>query len=102
MARINVIDLNDNPAKMKVIKYLNESVQRGYYSINTMSDENMSDEDEEQMGLDNNEEFSLRKNTIRNQIEFYENNQNDLVLALIRVFDYDTMSNYRFLFFFKI
>ena len=32
----------------------------------------------------------------RNQIEFYENNKPDLVLALIRVFDSDTLSNYKF------
>jgi hypothetical protein len=34
--------------------------------------------------------------SLRNQIEFYENNQPDLVLALIRVFDRDTLSNYKF------
>ena len=37
-ARVNLLDLNDNPAKIKIIKYLNESVQAGFYSLNTMSD----------------------------------------------------------------
>ena len=32
----------------------------------------------------------------KNQIEFYENNQPGLVLALIRVFDRDTLNNYKF------
>ena len=35
-------------------------------------------------------------NEFKNQIEFYENNKPELVLALIRVFDHDTLSNYKF------
>ena len=79
--RVNLIDVNDNPARVKVIKYLNESIQLGYYSLNTM----MSSDDD-----------MLTEETARNQIEFYENNKPDLVLALIRVFDSDSLSNYRF------
>jgi hypothetical protein len=90
-ARINVIDLNDNPAKMKIIKYLNESVQKGYYALNTMSAD-MANEHESSEQVD-----SKLRNELNNQIELYENNQADLVLALIRVFDSDTLSNYKFL-----
>ena len=79
--RVNLIDVNDNPARVKVIKYLNESMQHGYYSLNTM----ISTDDE-----------MLMEESARNQIEFYENNKPDLVLALIRVFDYDSLSNYKF------
>ena len=84
-ARVNLIDMNDNPAKMKIIKFLNESMQKGYYSLNTMSDSLIEQ--------DNVDYFDI---TFKNQIEFYENNQPDLVLALIRVFDYDTLNNYKF------
>ena len=94
-SRINVVDLNDNPAKMKIIKYLNESIQRGYYSLNTMSDDSISNEARNE--LDSFYQFEINLSyELKNQIEFYENNQPDLVLALIRVFDYDTISNYKF------
>jgi hypothetical protein len=83
--RINLLDVNDNAARVKIIKYLNESTQLGYYSLNTM----ISFASEE-------EGFSDEATGARNQIEFYENNKPDLVLALIRVFDSDTLSNYKF------
>jgi hypothetical protein len=84
-ARVNLIDMNDNPAKMKIIKFLNESMQKGYYSLNTMSD-----------SLNEQDSVDYFDITFKNQIEFYENNKPDLVLALIRVFDYDTLNNYKF------
>lgn len=86
-ARVQVIDVNDNQAKMKIVKYLNESVQRGFYSVNSLSDE---------LDIDNDIEFSLTNKNVKNQIEFYENNDNNLTLGLIRVFDRDLLSNYKF------
>jgi hypothetical protein len=92
IARINVIDMNDNPAKMKIIKYLNESVQKGYYSLNTMSESIGTQAEETSLAF-----FDASFTRNPNQIEFYENNEPYLVLALIRVFDYDaTISNYKF------
>ena len=70
-ARINILDLNDNPAKMKVIKYLNESEAKNHFTYNVNSDSG-------------------------NEIELYENNKNDQILALIRIFDKDSLSNYFF------
>lgn len=76
-ARVNVIDLNDNPAKIKIIEYLDESKQTGFYAFNTVSS-----------ASDNDREF--------NKIQVYENNDPGLVLALIKVFDSDELSNYKF------
>jgi len=84
-ARINLIDLNDNPAKIKIVKYLNESISPGYYSLNTMSDTTSL------------QDYSLDHAENRNQIEIFENNQPGTVLALLRVFDFDSLSNYKFL-----
>lgn len=41
-------------------------------------------------------EFSLENTETRNQIEVFENNKPGTVLAMIRVFDFDTLSNYKF------
>lgn len=41
-------------------------------------------------------EYNLEHTENRNQIELYENNQPLTVLALLRVFDFDTLSNYKF------
>lgn len=90
-ARVNVLDVNDNAAKIKVIKYLNESVQPGYFLLNTMSDAASSTVTSDQTQHDETiYSFS------RNQIEIFENNPSQTVLALIRVFDRDSLSNYRF------
>ena len=75
-ARVNVLDLNDNPAKIKIIEYLDESRGEGYYSFNTMSSTN------------NEMEFS--------KIKIYENNEPGIVLARLKVFDSDEVSNYKF------
>ena len=74
-ARLNVLDVNDNPARLKIIKYLNESVQHGYYSLNTIADV---------------------KGQAEAQVEIVENGKAELVLALLRVFDHDSLSNYKF------
>lgn len=87
-ARINIQDVNDNPAKLKVIKFLNESVQAGFYSLNSMSEASSSESN------DDGEESAYSYST--NQIEVAENNSPHTVLALIRVFDHDSISNYRF------
>ena len=76
-ARVNVIDQNDNPAKIKIIEYLDESQTSGHYSFNTMSS-----------NAENNVEF--------NEIKVYENNRPNLMLALVKVFDSDELSNYKF------
>jgi hypothetical protein len=90
-ARINVIDLNDNPAKMRVIKFLNESVQSGFYALNSMSESNS-------FSATSILDFAMGQNhqPFKNQIEILENNTPYVVLALIRVFDRDSLSNYKF------
>lgn len=87
-ARVNVLDVNDNPAMLKVIKYLNESVQAGFYSLNSMSDASPT--------TVTSGAFETAYSYSRNQIEVVENNSLHTVLALIRVFDRDSISNYRF------
>jgi hypothetical protein len=91
-ARVNVLDVNDNPAKIKVIKYLNESVQPGYFLLNTMSDAASSST----VTSDQTQHDETIYSFSRNQIEIFENNPSQTVLALIRVFDRDSLSNYRF------
>ncbi|RNA37159.1 protocadherin-1-like isoform X1 [Brachionus plicatilis] len=86
--RINIIDVNDNPAKMKLIKYLNESVEANFYSINSISIDFEQDYDTV---------FSLTNKDVKNQMELYENNPVNMSLGLIRVFDHDSLSNYKFL-----
>ena len=78
-ARVNVIDANDNPAKVKVIEYLDEAVSRGYYAFNTRSDS-----------------FSASSGVESDRIRVYENNRPGLALALIKVFDRDEISEYKF------
>ena len=73
--RINVLDLNDNPAKIKMIKHLDESEEANSYVFNSMADE-----------------FNQR-----DQIHVLENNAANKVLALIKVFDSDLLGNYKFL-----
>jgi hypothetical protein len=68
-ARINVIDRNDNPAKIKIVKYLNESIGQGFFSFNTISDTN---------------ESSLENSENKNQIEIFENNKPGAILAFLR------------------
>ncbi len=103
-ARVNIIDLNDNPAQIKLIKFLNESVEKGFYSLNVRAEPSdfstkntILDQTNTQTPVDYFD-IDLAKTVDMNvnQIEFYENNQPDLVLALIRVFDRDSLNNYKF------
>lgn len=88
-ARINVVDVNDNPAKLKVIKFLNESVQMGFYSLHSLRDSSSE--------LAREQQFDKHDSNLGYQIEITENNSPYTILALIRVFDQDSLSNYRFL-----
>lgn len=82
-ARVNVLDANDNAAKVKIIEYLDESVGKGFYSFNARS-----------------ASFSASGGGASGgeleQIRMYENNAPGMVLALIKVFDRDEISEYRF------
>ncbi len=74
--RVNVLDLNDSPAKIKIIQYLDETKEKKHYSFNTMS--------------------GISSESGLNTIKVYENNKPNLVLALIKIFDSDVLSNYKF------
>lgn len=78
------MDVNDNVAKLKIVKFLNESVQTGFYSFNSFWDSSS------EIFMDLSNSYS------QNQIEIFENSPSTAVLALIRVFDRDSLSNYRF------
>ncbi len=86
---------------MKMIKYLNESIERGFYSLNTLTDYGnqgsfLSSSEQSLDSIESSKNNNNDKNNI-NQIELYENNQPNMVLALIRVFDRDTtINNYKF------
>ena len=68
--KINVLDDNDCQARFSIYKYLNETIEQGYY-------ESSSD------GIVN--------------VQIYENNHaNNLVLASIHLYDNDTVGNYKF------
>ena len=71
-ARINIIDRNDNPAKIKIVKYLNESIGPGYFSFNTMADTNSLND------------LSSDDSETKNQIEIFENNKPGTILAFLR------------------
>ena len=75
--KIDVLDDNDREAKFSIYNYLNESMERGYYSSSFTSLEDVS-----------SDIVSL---------DVYENNNVDMVLAFIRVFDNDTLGNYKFI-----
>jgi hypothetical protein len=109
-ARVNVLDVNDNRAKMKVIKYLNESVQRDYYVINTMSNEDsleamtthlVSTQPQLSYVYESFKSIAYDVRSVYdeqpNEIEVYENNNSNIVVALIRVIDKDSIGNYKFL-----
>lgn len=95
LARINVLDMNDNQAQIKVIKYLNESMGRGYYSFSVQAEDEVASDT--QLSSSEYMDVDLGTSSIRNQIELYENNSPNVVLALIRVFDRDSLSNYKFI-----
>ena len=82
-ARINVLDLNDNPAKIKIIEYLDETRGKDFYSFNTMAaTSEVTSGEMAGVGF--------------NKIRLYENNRPGIVLAIVKVFDSDELSNYKF------
>lgn len=75
--KIEVLDDNDNEAKFSFYNYLNETVDHGYYSP----------------------KFTSNQDSISNDnanIDVYENNNVDLILASIRILDNDTLGKYKF------
>lgn len=96
--KVNVIDQNDNPAKLELIKYLNESIAKEFYlfylnDANRLRSRAVKFKDLSMIGGDH--ATYLDENSF--QMDVYENNVKGITLALFRVVDVDTFGNYKFL-----